>query len=301
MPTKSIRIIIAFLLVYVVWGSTYLAIRFAIETLPAFTMAGVRFFTAGGILLLYCYRQNIVGRINLHHWRNTALIGGFLLVGGNGAVVWAEHFVPSGLAALFIATVPWWMVILEWLILKETKPNKWTITGLLLGFLGVVVLVIPALKGSIHLGGALVLLMAAFWWAIGSIYSKKAILPSSALTTTALEMICGGLILLIIGFVHGEWNSISIDHVTSKSILALLYLIIFGSLVGFTAYIWLLGQVSPSLVSTYAFVNPMVAVFLGWLLASEQMSFQIILAAVFIIAAVLLITLGQKIKISEAP
>ena len=296
MNTKQLRIILAFAVVYIVWGSTYLAIRFAIETIPTFTMAGLRFLIAGLILYVYCISRGWTQGLTTRHWVNSLIVGGLLLAGGNGSVVWAEHYVPSGPASLFVAMVPWWMVIIEWIFDKQKKPNAWTSAGLSLGLLGVMILVLPAWKGQLHPVGTIVLLLASLWWAMGSIYAKRTNLPTSVFTATAMNMMCGGAILLIFSFSQGEWSGIQWSHMSEKSVLAFVYLIVFGALLGFSVYIWLLNEVSSSLVSTFAFVNPVVAVFLGWAFNSEPITAHTLIAATVIIAAVVLIIFGQKFK-----
>ncbi len=300
MDTKRLKIVFAFAAVYLIWGSTYLAIRFAIETMPSFIMAGTRFLISGVILYAYCYYRGILGQPTQRQWINATIVGGLLLLGGNGSVVWAEHYVPSGLAALIIAITPWWMVLLEWLIYKGKRPHGITMAGLVLGLIGVMVLLGPVFKGHLHLLGVIVLLLASLWWAIGSIYSRHANIPASILAFTAMQMIAGGAILLLVSVCLGEWGHLSLTAVSGKSWLSFTYLVIFGSFIGFTAYIWLLKEVGSALASTYAFVNPLVAVFLGWLLAGEKLTPQTLWAASLIVLAVILITLGQQAK-PQAP
>ncbi|MEI7998566.1 MAG: drug/metabolite exporter YedA [Candidatus Omnitrophota bacterium] len=296
MKTKRLQIIIAFAAVYLIWGSTYLAIRFAIETLPTFIMAGVRFVVAGLVLYGYCLYRGNHEKPTMRQWINASIVGGLLLLGGNGSVVWAEHFVPSGLTAVLIATVPWWMVIIEWVFYHGPKPQGWTLVGLCLGLVGVGVLIFPAIHGQLHLVGTIVVMMAAFWWAIGSVYARHFDLPASSILATAMEMITGGMILLLFSLIQGEWGHVSFSYMSFKSIMAFLYLIVFGSFFGFTAYIWLIQNVGTALASTYAFVNPVVAVFLGCVLAGEKITVQTCFAAAMIILAVILITFGQKSK-----
>ncbi|MCI2429562.1 drug/metabolite exporter YedA [Candidatus Acetothermia bacterium] len=276
--------------VYLIWGSTYLAIKFAIETLPPLSMAGARFVTAG-VLLYMWMRLRGESRPTLLHWMNATVVGGCLLLGGNGGVVWAQQYVPSGITALIVATVPLWMVSLEWF--RGVRPNGGVIAGLLLGLLGIVLLIGPGelqTHREVHLGGASVLLFAAFSWAVGSIYARRASLPSSALLATGMEMIMGGALQLLVGSLMGEWGRLELDSVSWRSALSFIYLIIFGSWVGFSAYIWLLRVTTAAIASTYAYVNPVVAVFLGWALAGEIFSERMLLAAVIIVVAVALIT-----------
>lgn len=289
------RIIAAFAAVYILWGSTYLAIRFAIETLPPWLMASGRFLVAGGLLYLVA-RLRGAERPHRGHWGATLLIGGLLLLGGNGAVVWAETRVPSGLTALLVATVPLWMVLLDWLRPDGNRPTGGVIAGLVLGFAGLGLLVGPGDllgRGRVDLLGAAALTMGSISWAAGSVYSRRVKLPRSPLLATGMEMLGGGVLLLLLSVASGEAGTLVPEAVTIRSMLALLYLIVFGSLIGFTAYIWLLGNASAARVSTYAFVNPVVAVVLGWSLADEEVTPRMIAAAAVIIAAVALITMTR--------
>ena len=290
--------ITAFAAVYLIWGSTYLAIRFTIETLPVFLSAGFRFLVAG--LLLYIFariKKREPAPLN-KHWGPAFISGGFLLMGGNGCVVWAERYVPSGLAALFIALVPLWMVLLEWYWHQTKRPSKGVLFGIGFGFFGVWLLMAPDLfhlgAHSIHLGGAFLLLLASLSWSIGSIYSRKADLPKSPFMSTAMQMIGGGILLLLMGLLQGEYSHLHIMNFSAKSIGALIYLIIFGSLLGFTAYLWLLKNAGVARTSTYAFVNPLVAIVLGWVFAGEKLDAQTAFAAFFVLVAVIAITLYHK-------
>ena len=296
------RVIAAFAAVYVIWGSTYLAILFAIETLPPFLMAGSRFLVSGALLYVVA-RARGAERPERRNWMATAVIGALLLLGGNGGVVWAEQRVPSGLAALLVATVPVWMVTLEWLR-GGIRPTRGVVAGLLLGMAGLALLVGPGEfaggRGADTLG-AIVLVVASLSWATGSIYSRSAPLPGSPILTTGMEMLAGGALLSLLGLATGELGRLDLGAVSTKSWLALLYLVLFGSLVGFTAYIWLLKVSTPAKVSTYAYVNPVVAVLLGWLFANEPLSMRTLLAAAVIIAGVALITLTKKSGAASAP
>lgn len=294
-PAPRAQLFAAFAAVYVLWGSTYLAIRFAIETLPPWLMAGTRFLVAGGILY-GAARLRGAGRPTRGHWVGAVIVGGLLLLGGNGAVVWAETRVPSGLTALLVATVPIWMVLLDWLQPGGRRPTRGVTAGLVLGFVGLGVLVGPGEilgRGQVDLLGAAALTVGSIAWAAGSIYSRRAKLPSSPLLATGMEMLGGGVLLVVLSLASGEAATFSPEGVTMHSMLALLYLIVFGSLIGFTAYIWLLGHASAARVSTYAFVNPVVAVLLGWAFANEELTPRMMAAAAVIIAAVALITMSR--------
>lgn len=278
--------------VYIVWGSTYLAIRIAIETLPPFLMAGTRFLIAG-VLLYGWTRWRGATKPSFAHWAWAALLGGLLLLGGNGLVTWAEQTVPSGLACLIITTVPLWMVLLETLRPGGLKPSPRVWLGLLCGFAGVLILVGQgdlAGGGLINPLGAAALIVAALSWSVGSIISRSAAHPPTPLLGTALQMICGGVLLLIVGSLKNEWSDFDIAHVSIQSVLATAYLVFFGSILAFSVYVWLLRVTSPTVVSTYAFVNPVVAVYLGWAIADEMLSVRIVGAAGVIILGVVLIT-----------
>lgn len=293
-PSK-LKIASAFAAVYVIWGSTYLAIYYAIQTLPPFLMAAARFLIAGALLYGWSVMR-AARRPTAQEWKAAFIVGGLLLLGGNGAVVWAEQFVPSGIAALLIAVTPCWMVLLDWLWHGAARPGGRTVIGLVLGFGGIVLLVGPSAVaggGAIHAGGALVLILGSLAWATGSIYSKRAPSPPGALLFTGMQMLGGGVLLLVLGTAMGEFSALDIGGVSWRSALALLYLILFGAIVGYSAYVWLLRTVSPASVSTYAYVNPVVAVLLGWAIAGEALTPRMALAAAIIITGVALITLGQ--------
>ena len=287
-----LKLAMAFLAVYIIWGSTYLAIRFVVETIPPFFMAGTRFIIAGLMLYAVTLVRGAPAPTSVH-WRDAFVIGGLLLLGGNGAVVWAEQWVPSGLTSLLIATTPLWMVILDSLH-HRARPSIGGIFGLLLGFAGVALLVgsIENMdKNNMMIPAAAIIVVGAFLWASGSLYSRSSETPSSQLRPAAMQMIAGGLLLLSASLITGEWTRIMLDQVSLRSLLSWLYLIIFGSLVAFSAYIWLLKNTTPSRISTYAYINPLVALFLGWMLAEEVLTTGNILAAIIIIISVMVITI----------
>jgi drug/metabolite transporter (DMT)-like permease len=285
------KILAGFAAVYLIWGSTYLAIRYAIETLPPFTMAGVRFVVAGSILYLWA-RWRGARRPLRRHWSRAWLIGALLLLVGNGGVVWAERLIPSGLTALFIATEPLWIVILDWLRPGGMRPVRPVVLGLILGFAGTALLFAPWAVDSSKISwlGATAVLLASFSWAAGSLVSIRAEQPAPPFLATGMQMLCGGTLLLLAGLITSEWTSLNLAAASLRSSLAFAYLFIFGSLIAFSAYVWLLRVTTPARVSTYAYVNPVVAVFLGWLLAGEIVTLRMILAAAVIIAGVVLIT-----------
>ncbi len=292
-----VRIAIALGTVYLIWGSTYLAIRFSIESMPPYLMAGSRFLIAGGVAYLLVPSKG-VPRPRKSHWIGAFIVGGLLLLGGNGSVVWAEQRVPSGIAALIVATVPLWIVLLDWLWHGGVRPGIRVITGLVLGFLGMFLLITQgdlSQFGHIDLLGAGVLILASFSWAIGSLYSRHAHLPPSPFMAIAMQMLAGGVLLMIAGTAGGEWSRLNVTAISLRSWIAWLYLIVFGALIGFTCYIWLLRVAPASRVATYAYVNPVIAVFLGWTFADEIVTLQTMFASAIIITAVFLIT-SQKIK-----
>ena len=303
-PASRGSIVAAFAAVYVIWGSTYLAIRYAIETLPPFLMAGVRFVIAGLLVYVWVAWREGAARSTAREWGQSAIVGAFLLLGGNGAVVWAEQRVPSGIAALLVATLALWMVLLEWVRPNGTRPTLPVIGGVLLGLAGVGILVGPQqlVGGSaVDPAGALALLAASLSWAIGSLASRSPRMPRSVMLGTATQMLAGGAMLLVAGALRGEATNIRWEAMSAESLAGLAYLVVFGSLVGFTAYIWLLGHVSAASASTYAYVNPVVAVLLGWAIAGEAVGGRTLAAGAVIVLAVVLITVGRARSQPAAP
>lgn len=254
-------------------------------------MAGTRFIVSGLILYAFVFWRG-AERPTLAQWRSAAIVGTALLFLGNGGVSWAEQFVPSGITALIIAVTPVWFLIFDWWH-RGVQPTVGGTLGLILGTLGVVLLIDPTnLIGGqeIDLVGAGALVVATMFWAGGSLYSRGSQLPANPFLATAMEMISGGVLCVLGGIAGGELSDFSLESVLPRSLFSLSYLIAFGSLVGFTAYIWLLRHVQPSMVATYAYVNPIIAVILGWLIAGEELGARIVLAAVVIVLAVALIT-----------
>jgi drug/metabolite transporter (DMT)-like permease len=285
------RLIAAFVAVYVIWGSTYLGIRVAVETVPPLLMAGMRQATAG--LLLYAWlRWRGTPRPERIHWRSAAIVGALMLLIGNGGVAWAERVVPSGLTALLVATSPLWMALIEWLWHGAARPGGQMVAGLILGFVGAGLLVAPAsLGGGSHVDslGALALLVATLGWAAGALYSRRAKLPASAFLGAAMEMTAGGAMLLVASALIGECRGFAWSHISPRSWVALLYLTTFGSMIAYTAYMWLLQVSTAARVSTTAYVNPIIAVLLGWWLGGEAIGARILIAAGIIVVAVALI------------
>jgi drug/metabolite transporter (DMT)-like permease len=295
---KLLILIAAFFAVYVFWGSTYLAIKYAIETLPPFLMAGSRFLVAGSILLLWARLSKDYERPTLGQWRTSFIVGILLLLGGNGAVVFAEHYISSSLAALLVATEPFWIVILSWTWLGMRRPNWKVALGLVVGFIGVWLLVSGQGSGvSPDNGqwmGVVAVIFGTLSWAAGSIYGLRGERPRSSLLAAGMQMVAGSVPLLLVGLVRGEFAAFDPSAVSRNSLLGLGYLIIFGSLLAFTAYSWLLQNARPSMVATYAYVNPVIAVLLGWLIAGESMTTQMLVGAAVVVGAVIVITTQTK-------
>lgn len=287
------QLVLAFAAVYLIWGSTYLGIRYAIETIPPFLMAGARFIIAGVIIYTLTAWQG-APRPTRANWKATAIVGALLLMGGNGLVTFAEQRVPSGLAALLVSLVPLWMALLNWLRPGGSRPSVPVAIGLLVGLGGMILLVSSGESAGdggapIDLVGVGVIMFATFCWASGSLYSRGAPLPASSLQGTGMEMLAGGVLLLLAGTVTGEWSRFNISQISGSSLLAFIYLTTFGSIVAFSAYVWLLGVTTPARAATYAYVNPVVAVFLGWALADEPLTPRTVVAAAIIVGAVVII------------
>jgi len=299
---SRLKVVLAFGVVYVIWGSTYLAIKIAIQTIPPFWMAGTRFLLAGSILYAFMRWRGTPPPLR-KHWLAAAAVGALLLVGGNGALVWSEQRLPSGLAAVLLAMIPLWMVLLDSFRRGGPRLTGRMVSGLTIGLAGIGILVGPArLWGSarVDIPGTLALMLGAFCWAMGSVHSRGASLPSSPFLAAAMEMLAGGAMLILLGLAT-EANQLRWHAISLPSAAGLLYLVGFGSLLGFTAYIWLLKVVSTSRVATYAYVNPIVAVFLGWAIGHESISARELLAAVIIIAAVVLILFHRPQPVAVAP
>jgi drug/metabolite transporter (DMT)-like permease len=299
-------VLLAFAAVYVIWGSTYLAILFAVESLPPFLMAGFRFLGAGAVLLLFAaLRRKSLAWPTRQELLSTVIIGGLLLLGGNGAVVWAELTTDSGLVALIVATVPLWMVVLDWLLFGGGRPGRRVAGGLALGLGGVALLIGKTSFEEGSAQGCLAVVGGSLSWALGSLLSRRLPLPRSGLMSTALQMAGGGVLLIVAGSATGEWARLDLASASSRSWIALAYLLVFGSLVAFSCYTWLLRVSTPARVGTYAYVNPVVAVTLGWLFAGEELSGRMLFASSIIVIAVFLITgargPGPRIKKDPEP
>jgi len=293
------RLVLGFATLYLIWGSTYLAIRFAVESLPPFGMSSARFLVAG--VAIYAWlRARGAPRPTRSQWRTAAIVGTMLLAGANGLVTWAEQWVPSGLAALIVASMPLWMGLLVWIFEPGVRPGARGVAGILLGFAGVAVLVNPG--GDLGadpamLPGTIALLAAPVLWAAGSLYSRRGDAPRNPFLATSMQMIAGGTVLAVFHLVTGEWRTFDPAAVTGRSVLAFAYLIVFGSMIAFSAFVWLLRVAPPSRVSTYAYVNPVVALLLGWFLAGETLAFQSIVASAIIVLSVFLMTTDRPRRV----
>jgi len=303
-PSHASRgtILLAFFALYIVWGSTYLAIRFAIDTIPPFTMAGVRFLIAGTLLyvLLRIRGEPAPSR---SHWIGAAVVGALLLGMGNGGVTWAEQRIPSGAAALLVSGTPAWMVLFDWLRPGGHRPGRGVGIGLGFGIGGMLLLIGPgelAGRGGLDILGAAAVLVGSMAWAFGSILSRSLRLPRSVMILTAMQMMVAGVLLSTLGIATGEWNDLNWREVSAGSATAMGYLIVFGSWVGFGAYVYLLRVTTPARASTYAYVNPVVAVLLGWWFAGETLDGRTVAAMVIIVAGVAMITLSRASHASTA-
>jgi drug/metabolite transporter (DMT)-like permease len=287
--SRALAVVGALAVVYVVWGSTYLGIALAIETLPPLLMASVRFLLAGAILYAVVrVGRPGVARPTADQWLAAVITGGPLFVLGNGGVVWAQQTVPSGIAALIVASVALWITLLDRVFFGRRL--GWpAVAGLVIGFAGVALLVEPGGTGGAKPFGAVLLVLASLGWAIGSLLSRNAALPESPLLGPAMQMLAGGALLGIAGAAAGELGQIGADSFSLRSVAGLAYLVVFGSIVAFSAYAWLLRATRTSLVATYAYVNPIVAVLLGWAVLGEAVTTRTLLAGGIIVAAVALI------------
>jgi len=303
-PKRSV-VIIAFDALYLIWGSTYLGIRFSIETIPPFLMAGTRFVLAGTIMYAVACSQGI-GESNWRNWRTSLIIGACLLLGGNGGVTISEKYIDSGLAALIVAIVPIYIVLLGWLTGMAPRPTPVMWMGLAGGFLGVGTLFGPGLHVHSTAGrnpaiGISILLVTSFIWSAGSLYSRVAKHAASPFLTAAQQMVCGGILLLLAGIITGELPRFHPGSVSLLSLGSFIYLVLIGAVVGYTAYIWLLRHCDPAKVATYAYVNPIVAVLLGTFFAGETVTVRTLIAAALIIGSVALIITAQQLRGRVAP
>jgi len=290
--SDSLKVALAFIAIYVVWGSTYLAIRYAVETIPPLVTAGIRHTMAGGILLAWACARGY--RPRREHWGAGIVLGALFFLVGHGSLHWAEQHVASGLAALLIATEPMFILVLAWMS-GQQKISRLSALGLAFGVVGVAILTGAEVSSKdTSLIGMLAVLAGSLSWAAGVVVSPKLKLPTDALARTAVPLVCGAVMLLAAAGVTGEFHALHWSAISLKSILGLAFLIFFGSIVAFTAYTWLLQRCPPTLVATHTYANPIVAVLLGWLLASEPLTGRVLLASVAILGAIVLIRRGER-------
>jgi drug/metabolite transporter (DMT)-like permease len=302
---KKIQVVLAFAALYVIWGSTYLGIFFAIQSIPPFLMAGARFVLAGLIMFAIARTQGPL-KSTWAEWKTAWIVGACLLVGGNGGVTISEKFIETGLASLIVATVPIYITLLGWLFRMTPRPQPIVWLGLAGGFFGVALLLGPALRfsgsgGSHPAIGISILLVGSFLWSAGSLFSRTAKHSASPFLAAAQQMFCGGVLLMIVGLCAGEGKNLHPANVTTLSLGAFAYLVLIGAIVGYTAYFWLLRHCDPAKVATYAYVNPIVAVMLGAWFAHETVTLRTLLAAVLIIGSVALIITVQQLKSKLKP
>jgi drug/metabolite transporter (DMT)-like permease len=295
MKNQKLKTLLAFGAIYIIWGSTYLATRYAIETIPPLMMIGIRSLVAGTILYLISRFKNKekIKRENIFPLFTLGIM--FFLI-GHGLLAWAQQYVPSGMAAVLVTPEPLWIMGIEWFFLKDTRVKLRGILGLFLGLVGVVYLIASTTGNTTPnndmLGSALIIVSTLSWGA-GAVYSRVANVPKSPMLSSGMELIFGGTLVLITSIIIGEPSQFQLNQVTLKSFLGLLYLIIFGSVIAFSAYIWLLGHTSVTRISTHTYVNPVIAVFLGWLFANEQITAALLIATIFIIISVYLVLSDQ--------
>jgi drug/metabolite transporter (DMT)-like permease len=290
--SESIKVALAFIAIYLVWGSTYLAIRYAVETIPPLVTAGIRHTIAGGILLAWACARGY--RPRREHWTAGLVVGALFFLIGHGSLHWAEQHVASGLAALLIATEPMFILVLAWMS-GQQKISRLSALGLAVGVVGVAILTGAEVSSKdISLIGMLAVLLGSVSWAAGVVVSPKLKLPTDALARTAVPLVCGAVMLLAAAGLTGEFHALHWSAISLKSIFGLAFLISFGSIVAFTAYMWLLQRCPPTLVATHTYANPVVAVLLGWLLAGESLTTRVLLASVGILGAIVLIRRGER-------
>src|SRR5438067_6532627 len=300
---RKIQVIAAFAALYLIWGLTYLAILFAIQSIPPFLMAGARFLLAGLIMFAIARTQGPL-RSTSAEWRTSLIVGACLLLGGNGGVTLSEKFIESGLASLIVATVPIYITLLGWLAGMTPRPQPIVWLGLAGGFAGVALLLGPALRfsGKGHPAiGMSILLVGSFLWSAGSLYSRTAKHSASPFLAAAQQMFCGGALLMLTGILIGEVKNFYPEKISVLSLWAFIYLVLIGAIVGYTAYFWLLRHCDPAKVATYAYVNPVVAVLLGALFAHETVTLRTLIAAALIIGSVALIITVQQLKRTMPP
>jgi len=290
---ESIKVALAFTAIYIVWGSTYLAIRYVVETIPPLVTAGIRHTIAGGVLLAWACARGY--RPRREHWLAGMVLGALFFLIGHGSLHWAEQKVASGLAALLIATEPMFILVLAWAMGRQ-RISRISALGLAVGVAGVAILTgLQFTSKDSNLLGIGAVLLGSLSWALGVVITPRLKLPSDALARTAVPLVCGAAMLLLSAGVTGEFHALHWSAVSLKSLLGLGFLIVFGSIVAFTAYTWLLQRCPPTVVATHTYANPVVAVLLGWLLASEPLTARVWLASIAILGAIVLIRKGERV------
>ena len=308
--TDNIKIAAAFATIYIVWGTTFLAIRFALETIPPFMMAGLRFTIAGLLLFAWCYHRYSV-RIKLHDLKLPIITGLLMIFVGHGSLAWAEQYISSGFAALLCSAIPVWMVLMGWMQSRSNRPDKFTVLGILLGITGVTLLSVTGKEFSISttasngtvIASIIFLVSSGLFWALGSVKSQKFNKDVPLLYSVSIQILAGGTALLLLGYLRGEVAQTSITSISLVSLASLVYLIFLGTLLGYSSYVWLLKVSSPAKVGTYAFFNPLIAVLLGWIIVDEPITSVMIFGAAAILVSVLLINKpfvnGKSAKVSS--
>jgi drug/metabolite transporter (DMT)-like permease len=304
----STWITLAFFYVYLAWGATYMALHFALESLPPFLIGGGRFFIAGVLLMalaaIFHLKDFHVG--SLREWKDALVIGIMLLVFGNGGVAWAQQYVTTSVAALIFGSMPLCIIFFDWIRPRGVTPSLRTAIGLAIGFIGLCILIKPSAASPdtrMEMWGKLALLFAACSWSAGAIYSRFLHAKGSPLLPMARQMICGGLVLLAVSFFHDDWGRLSLGKITALSWLGFAYLTTFGSLLGFTAYVWLMRVSTPERVSTVSYVNLVVAVLLGWTVGGEAMTMHLLIGAGIIVGSVVLVLTRKSTReiVESAP
>lgn len=286
------KLLAAFAAIYIIWGSTYLAIKFAIEDIPPFMVGASRFLLAGALLYAWARLSTRV-KPEAKHWRDGIVLGVFLLGAGNGCVVWAQQRTPSGITALVVAIVPLLVVLIEWLRPGGRRPSGAALLGVFIGLAGMALLIGPsAVLGASDVDpiSALVLLFGSLSWSAATVFGKRASVPPAPVLASAIQLLGGALCLTIVSLLAGELGRVHPGEISLRATLSVAYLVVFGSIVAFSAYSWLLRVASPTRIATYAYVNPIVAMFLGWVLAGEEMSARVLIAAAIVLVGVALIT-----------
>lgn len=288
---SRVRIVAAFAVIYVLWGTTFLGIHYALETLPPFLMGSVRFLLSGAVLFGWALSRG-ASRPSRSQWKTAVVAGSFFMLVGQGGVAWGQQSVPTGVASVLVGTIPMWILVLEWIRPRGQRPGLLVTLGLLLGFSGVVVLLAPWESGArqIDVLGAGAVLLAAVAWAAGTLFVRDADKPASGAQSAGMQMLAGGALLLVPAALHGDFTRVSPADISLTSVLAVLYLVVFSSIIAFGSYSWLLGVCRPTRVATFAYVNPVVAVGLGWLFVGEPLSGRMVLAMAVTIGAVALVS-----------